>query len=352
MPARRRSRRGRRSGRSTLLALLALAILAALALYSRGRDDDTRPPATAVVADAGGTDAGGARGLFVQPDDGRDPVLAELDAAQRSIDLAIYLISDAETFAALERAERRGVTVRVILEEHPFGGFGDPEDVRRRLEAFGAEVRWERSDIRFSHIKTFVIDDAAALIMNLNLTRSAFESNREFGIITSVPADVAHADAIFEADWADSAGPADGPLVVSPTTSRPMLTALIDGAGQSIDVYAEVVRDREMTDRLAAAERRGVAVRLIVPRDEVNDDPEILTALVEAGVEVGSLSSPYIHAKAIVVDGERAFVGSQNLTATSLDENRELGLIVAEPANVERLALVFAADFAKARPFS
>jgi hypothetical protein len=49
-------------------------------------------------------------------------------------------------------------------------------------------------------------------------------------------------------------------------------------------------------------------------------------------------------------NGERAFIGSQNLSATSLDQNRELGIIVADPVNLSRLTQTFAIDFRAAAP--
>ncbi|MDP9470942.1 MAG: phospholipase D-like domain-containing protein, partial [Chloroflexota bacterium] len=172
----------------------------------------------------------GVVGLFVEPDDGRAPILDELNAARRSIDLEIYLLSDEEILQALERAQARGVRVRVILEEHPFGGAGGEERVFARLEQAGIAVRWSNPAFRLSHIKTFVIDAEVAIIMNLNLTKTSFTGNREFGAITTRPAEVAQADAIFEADWQRSAEPPDGPLVVSPTTSRRTLLGLIESA--------------------------------------------------------------------------------------------------------------------------
>src|SRR3712207_9468384 len=67
--------------------------------------------------------------------------------------------------------------------------------------------------------------------------------------------------------------------------------------------------------------------------------------LADAGVEVRLASSLAIHAKLIVADGKRAFIGSQNLSATSLDQNRELGIIVEDPVNLSRLTRTFAIDF-------
>jgi phosphatidylserine/phosphatidylglycerophosphate/cardiolipin synthase-like enzyme len=72
--------------------------------------------------------------------------------------------------------------------------------------------------------------------------------------------------------------------------------------------------------------------------------------LTASGVDIRLSSSLYIHAKLIVADGERAFIGSQNLSATSLDQNRELGIIVDDPVNLARLTRTFAIDFGAAAP--
>ena len=37
------------------------------------------------------------------------------------------------------------------------------------------------------------------------------------------------------------------------------------------------------------------------------------------------MANPYVHAKAIVADGKHVFIGSENISSTSLDENREMG---------------------------
>ena len=48
--------------------------------------------------------------------------------------------------------------------------------------------------------------------------------------------------------------------------------------------------------------------------------------------------------------GAQAFVGSQNLSATSLDLNRELGIIVKDPVSLARLTRTFEIDFRAATP--
>ena len=288
----------------------------------------------------------GVVGVFVEPDDGRAPVIEELDAARRSISLEVYLLSDDEIIAALERAQRRGIEVRVILEEQPFGGAGNQPQIFERLQRAGIDVRWSNPVFRFTHIKTFVIDRTAAIIMNLNLTRSSFTRNRELAAITTRPAEVAQAAAIFEADWERAEEPGPGPLVVSPTTSRAVLVGLIEEARRSIDVYAEVVRDDEVIAALAEAERRGVVVRLLTS-DDSPDNADELADLTAGGVEARIARGLYIHAKMLLIDGRRAYIGSQNFTATSLDSNRELGIILDDRVNLARLRQTFDGDFAR-----
>ena len=287
----------------------------------------------------------GIRGLIVLPDDGRSPILEEIESAAESIDLMIYLLTDNLIIDSLIDAEQRGVEVRILIEQHPFGGYGDPEELAFKMKGAGAEVRWSSDSFTFTHAKTMIVDRSIVAILNFNLSRSSFEGNREFGVISTLPDDVEEFRAIFEADWKGKKLSVHGPLTVSPDESRDEITVLIDRADETIDIYAEVIRDRGILERLEDAEARGVSVRVILSPDDQPDADRIAADLMSDGVDIRYADDLYIHAKAIVVDGEIAFVGSQNLTQTSLDENREIGIIVAESDIVQRLARTFELDF-------
>jgi phosphatidylserine/phosphatidylglycerophosphate/cardiolipin synthase-like enzyme len=290
-------------------------------------------------------------GLVVEPDDGVGPILDEIDAAQCTVDVSVYLLSDDAIVAALIAAVGRGVEVRLMLEQYPFGGGGGQDEMRQYLEDEGVAVKWSATDIRFSHAKYLVIDRQVALILNQNLTTSAFESNREFGIVTTDDATVDQAQDIFDRDWEHAPiDDPDGPLIVSPTNSRDRLLALIDGARLSIDFYAEVIRDPEIVDALGDAEVRGVAVRLIVDESIDEDTQDILIQLYDAGVEIRLSDTLYIHAKLMLIDGGLAVIGSQNFTATSLDQNRELAMAVTDPVVLARCQAIFERDWQRAIP--
>lgn len=343
-----------RSQRAAVAGLLVMAVVFTIWIVGRVEPSFSPFPGEAtstLTAGPAAVDSAGVVGIFVEPDDGRAPILTELAAAERNIDLHVYLLSDKEIIDALIGAEERGVRVRVLLEEHPFGGSGQNPMTFDRLQAAGAEVRWSNPAFRFSHIKMFVIDQDVAIIMNLNLSASAFTDNRELAAITTRPPEVTQAVALFEADWEREAEPVRGPLVVSPTDSRAVLLGLIDSARTSLDIYAEVMRDDEIIQALADAEARGVDVRLVVsPEYGDNDRGETeREQLAREGVEVVLARGVYIHAKAIIVDDQRLWLGSQNFTATSLDQNREVGIVIDDPANVGRAIRVFGADVAAGR---
>lgn len=326
---------------SILILAIAVGILAALR-PSTVSDLIERSAPTATVSSPGSS---GVRGLVVLPEDGPAAILDEIDRARTTIDLYVYLLPADEVLSALTDAHERGVTVRVILERDPFGGGNSNQDAYDRLDASGIDVRWSSDQYQFSHIKSFVVDQRVAVIMTLNLSWSALTRNREFAVVSTMPEDVAEVSRLFDADWSGDPYQPSGDLVTSPDNSRAVFRELIGSADKTIEIYAEVVRDTDIRQRLNDAAERGLAVRILVPTSPTEDDLLVYRELEAHGVEVKLLADAYSHAKVIIVDQERAFVGSQNLTQTSLDKNRECGIILTDRPNLDRLAAVFGSDW-------
>lgn len=285
--------------------------------------------------------------LFIEPEDGREPVLRAINMAQREILVEVYLLSDPEVIAALKEAEARGVEVKVLLEQHPFGGSGLNQKAKPDLEATGAEVRWSNPSFALTHEKSLAVDGRMVCILNLNLTKSAFEKNREYNICTENQEEVAEVVAIFTADWErKSYLPTTPNLVVSPDNSRGKLTALINSAQKSIDLEIEVLQDTKLIE-LLAEKAKIIPVRIITPPSE-----KIAGNKKVAGVAAKTLSSPYVHAKLLLIDGQRAYVGSVNFSQQSLDRNRELGILISQPDVIERLKQAFETDFEAGTPLA
>jgi phosphatidylserine/phosphatidylglycerophosphate/cardiolipin synthase-like enzyme len=92
----------------------------------------------------------------------------------------------------------------------------------------------------------------------------------------------------------------------------------------------------------------GADVKIIIADPQnVKDNEVAIKELKRYGIDIKYITSPYIHAKVIVVDRKYAFVGSENLSTNSLDNNREVGIILSSPEIIDKLREVFFWDFAK-----
>lgn len=279
---------------------------------------------------------------FSEPQAGVGPALSLIRQARQSIRLEIYILTDRQVEAALGAARRRGVNVRVLLEEHPFGGGSYASRTYNRLRAESVNVRWANEQaFTYTHEKALVVDGHLAGIFTFNLSGSGVSRNREFGVVDRSSTDARTLAAVFDADWARRpARIGRTRLVLSPSNSRFELETLIAGARHTLDLYAEEVADSSVEGKLIAAERRHVRVRLIT-----SDDSAGVETLRHAGIGVTILSSPYIHAKAIVADGQHVFIGSENFSSTSLDRNREAGIMLSNRAVARVVERSFAADW-------
>ena len=106
------------------------------------------------------------------------------------------------------------------------------------------------------------------------------------------------------------------------------------------------VPDQSMQMALASAARRGVRVRMLVPRH--NNHPLVAAAsnsfyqeLLEAGVEIFRSHEGMVHGKQVTVDGRWATVGSANLDARSFYLNYELNLILQDQGPINTLSMLF-----------
>jgi cardiolipin synthase A/B len=202
-----------------------------------------------------------------------------------------------------------------------------------------------------------VIDQSVAVIMTANLTSEYYSTSRDFLVTDRNRGDIAAITRVFGADYAHRpVTPGDGrDLVWSPTDSQRQMLAVIDGARKTLRIYSEEMADTTVDAALMAAARRGVRVQ-VCGENAGGEYDSVFARLARAGVRISYFSSQtgfYIHGKVIEADfgtsRARAFIGSENFSATSLNRNRELGLLISARPILGSLAKTFAADFARGK---
>lgn len=274
--------------------------------------------------------------LLVHPDDGIGPLLAEIRRARDTIDTTVFRFDLDEIEKALGAAVARGVKVRALVAHTNRGG----EKLLRKLELrlLDAGVTLARSDddlIRY-HGKILIVDRTTLHVMAFNYTRLDLRS-RSFAVATRNRRVVQEALKLFEADMTRQPfAPAVPDLVVSPENARARLSEFLRKAKRQLLIYDPKVADPAMIRLLEERARKGVEVRVI---GRVGKRGKALAVTKPA---------TRLHARLIVRDGQRAFLGSQSLRKAELDERREVGLVVRDKATIKRLVEVFESDWAAA----
>jgi cardiolipin synthase len=292
--------------------------------------------------------------LIAEPQAGVRPFLALIAGAQSSIELTMYELTDPSVEQALGAAARRGVDTRVLLNG---GYYSEHESTNQSayddLAAHGVHVRYTPTYFALTHQKTLTVDGRESAVMTLNFD-GLYPSTRDYAILDSQPADVRAIVATFNADWsAHTIQPSTGTgdLLWSPGAEAKVLT-LINGAHTSIDLENEEMADTYATDALCDAAKRGVDVRIVMTY--ASDWRSAFDTLTTCGahVRVYHGQTYYIHAKLLVIDQRRGLISSQNLSVTSLQYNRELGIELTSPTVLSALRRDFGADYTGAAPWS
>lgn len=289
---------------------------------------------------------GTAATLLTEPQAGITPWLQAIDQATTRIEVNDYLLTDHALIQALRQAAARGVTVQVLIDGRPYH---DASAVTTTESAFaGSRVHLKTAPARFEgsyaydHAKYLVVDpgtpQAVAILGSPNGTASAFGGyNLEDAMQVrggSVPRALA---TVFHADWTGQpAGPTPRQVLVLSPGSQNALVALLRTPGPVV-VTAEELGDAPALYQALA--QHGSQARVLVPASLSGSEQARAAALVHAGVQVHTLATPYVHAK-LIVTATATFVGSQNFSVVSLQDNREVGVVLTS-ASIRQQALAW-----------
>jgi len=316
--------------------------------------------------------------LFTEGDELYAAMLASIAGAQHHVRLESYIFADDETgrqFAdALAERAASGVDVRLHLDAAG-SMFWVSRGLIRRLRRHGVTVRWfHRWDWRHpwrynrrNHRKLLIVDHHDCYIGGYNIHRE--NSRRVYGEARWRDTHVGFrgglskvAIELFDDFWNGRKRRRPPPaahehsLLLSNFRhgARRYLNgsfaSMLSHATQSICLTTPYfVPDRRTQRLLLDAARRGVDVRLLVPRK--NDVRLVQWAsraaygrLLEGGVNIYEYLPRVLHAKTIVADAGHATVGTSNVDYRSFFLNYELNLFTRDPLLCRQLQDSFMAD--------
>jgi cardiolipin synthase len=327
-----------------------------------------------------------------------DKVIEDLDASQISVDIEVYIWDPDEVGKlfedALIRAVNRGVKVRVIVDR-----VGSLAWISGRMSEFiknGVEVRVFRPLLslktifkyfpksfnalwtavnRRNHRKTFTIDKKITYIGSFNIMQPALKW-KEITAREEDPSTVLSIVNIFECTWERLKDDArwfkkiDYTKVISDVKNSKRITTTQTRILSHLYRKEFIQKINSTKNRLwfltpyfnppgfflralVAASKRGVDVRLLVPRDTIPVWFKFLSRLyyshlLKKGVKVYEYGPGLLHAKTTLFDTE-GIIGSGNLNYRSFYLDLELNLTLTRPEEIVEIHDEFIKDIAKSK---
>ncbi|MCC7327988.1 MAG: cardiolipin synthase [Burkholderiales bacterium] len=307
-------------------------------------------------------------------------IVAAVDGAQRHVHMLFYIFENddvgRQVAAALERAARRGVAVRVLMDA--IGSRGGLRGLAPGLRAAGAEVvavmplrLWGPNAARFdlrNHRKIIVVDGASAFFGSQNIVSAHANRgmvNEEMLVWAAGPI-VRQLHAVLLGDRYLELGalPAEsdnltptpetestqGLAQVVPSgpgynegTAEAVMIALMYGARSRVVLTSPyVIPSEPFLVAMCSTARRGVVVDLIV--DAESNKPLVqlaqqsyYDAMLRAGVRVHRHHGSFLHAKHMSIDDDVALIGSSNLDIRSFALNAEVSVLICDRTVVAEL---------------
>ncbi len=206
----------------------------------------------------------------------------------------------------------------------------------------------DRLWVEFQHAKVFLAD-TGFIMQTANITFSSFSKNREWFFMSTDTWVLQSLQQLFNHDWqwlptaADALHPN---LVVCPINCRSRLETLLESAQSSILMYEQYIEDNRIQKILTEKKKAWINIQLILGK--YDDKPEKESEFSREFADNTLMqSNPYVHAKVILVDDQFLLLGSMNISATSLDKNREIGILLMDKEQIASFKRTFQKDWSK-----
>jgi cardiolipin synthase len=316
-----------------------------------------------------------------------------IESARATICVSTLIFADDVTGRAIARAladkSRGGVQVRVLIDA--LFEFRASRRLISVLRASGVQVAWfmpiwglgwrRNANLRL-HRKVVLVDTESAIVGGMNLAveylgEAPLASRwRDLSLRVTGPAARDIAD-VFASDWQFASGevlPEAGavPRASAEQGSREVQVQVV-GSGPDVEsdrIYDAVlsgafdarqrlwvatpyfVPDEALLRALVLASRRGVDVRVVVPRRSNHLTADLagasyLRALAREGGVVQCYGPEMLHAKLVLIDTDVAILGSANMDMRSLFLDYEIALVVTSARHVAELETWYEAVLAR-----
>jgi len=237
------------------------------------------------------------------------------------------------------------IPIQIILENNKYQEYGNTFCQLQDYFSWDNNIEL-RSDERmwtsYVHAKITLNEDAFR-VQTANLTKSSFESNREHFFYSNDSDFRDSLEKLVDADWVwDDLSTLNlhPNLVVCPLNCREVIKTLLESAEKSIVIQTQYIVDDEILDILRKKSEQ-IDMAIIVAD---TDDNQHLISYFWPWI-ARALKTHYNHTKMILVDEKYLLLGSMNLSDNSLDNNREIWIILMDTWHIATFEKWFKQDW-------
>jgi phosphatidylserine/phosphatidylglycerophosphate/cardiolipin synthase-like enzyme len=118
--------------------------------------------------------------------------------------------------------------------------------------------------------------------------------------------------------------------VISPLDTRPKIENLLLSTQKNLLIYIQTLDDENILSILSKLKSENKNVIICTADNESN----VARKLEFPDWSWKTIRKPYLHAKVIIIDHKKVFIGSHNLTTNAIENNREMGIILDNVPNI------------------
>ena len=267
-----------------------------------------------------------------------------LDSTDKYIKLETYDFTNKFFKTHFQNLSNRWVPVQIILENNKYQEYGNTfRELQnyftwdKNIELRNDEQMWTM----YVHAKVTLNEDAF-WVQTANLTKSSFESNREHFFYSNDSDFHDSLEKLVNADWSwDDLSTLNlhPNLVVCPFNCRDVIKTLLEKAEKSIVIQTQYITDSEILDIL---HRKSEEMDMAIIVADTDDNYDLISYFWPWIAR--TLKTHYNHTKMILVDEKYLLLGSMNLSSNSLDNNREIWIILMDTWQISTFEKWFEKD--------
>jgi len=305
--------------------------------------------------------------LYVSPDNSRLAFYESISNIEQSLRLQTYDFTKKELKYKFKELLEKWVNIKLIMENYKYKQF---KNVWKEIAQYftwydNFEIKSdEQMGTEYVHSKINLVD-SGFWIQTANLNNSSFYSNREHFFYSENTWVRTSLNNIFNKDWNGEKiklGDIHPNLVVCNINCRDVIEILLEWAEESILIQTQYIVDDSILEILRSkfdlnkssvsswqllykGAQEWLDVRFVVSDTDSND--ELLTYF---GPSVArKFDQYYNHTKMILIDEKILLLWSMNLSDNSLDNNREIWILIIDNNIISEYKKMFEKDWGKSK---